>query len=570
MSTPNATYLDSLSSNKNITAGYRPPPGTIDRDLAHEAYTKAVEYFEKEFAGNEDVRGFLVGHTSIVDVENTVEKAKREYEAKGQKRRTVLKWLNKLSLGIRYYSQALDMLAQHHPEYVALAWGAINFLLTGVINHAELIEELAKALTLIGNVLPGIKLAARLYQTEQMKDGIANLYVQIIHFFQRAARWYNKSSAGRALSSILKPFELDYQDTVDQIKLCSETINNIAHGASRAEIRDMHITVQLIHGNLQGMQQKLHNMEVQLCEKELKMSSHIDQVLQVAIANKTINEAVQLDMTDMKPRVYDLQFSNIFKMLSPLSPQVSPENILRKHTSLAVGRRRHQTSTGYLRTSADIAKGLDLWVSTTGSSLFILRSGPRASSITRDHAVDIINYLRRDQYKVFWILSPPSPCDLDPSVASILKSLVYQVIHHEPDILLRFPENLSTLQFLSNRTESEWLDLLCLLVSRLDKCFLIVETEDLYQASRQMTEWTREFLQVFQRLIDTVETAGSLVKVLVVTFGNDTPLLPSQSGSVHNFVATIQQPRVVPPRLRRGLSRSKLRRYSQQPSEHKS
>jgi hypothetical protein len=58
-----------------------------------------------------------------------VEKAKREYEAKGQKRRTVLKWLNKLSLGIRYYSQALDMLAQHHPEYVALAWGAIKFVL---------------------------------------------------------------------------------------------------------------------------------------------------------------------------------------------------------------------------------------------------------------------------------------------------------------------------------------------------------------------------------------------------------------------------------------------------------
>ncbi|KAH7370953.1 hypothetical protein BKA65DRAFT_446146 [Rhexocercosporidium sp. MPI-PUGE-AT-0058] len=565
MSSPDATDLDSLSRNENIVACYRPPAGTIDHDLAHEAYKKAVEYFMKEFAGNEDVVGFLVGHTSIVDVENTVEKAKREYEAKGQKRRTVLKWLNKLSLGIRYYSQALDMLAQHHPEYVALAWGAIKFVLMGVINHEELIEELAKALTLIGNVLPGIKLSARLYQTEQMKGAIATLYAHVIHFFQRAARWYNKSSAGRAWSSILKPFELDYQDTVDQIKLCSETINNIAHGASRAEIRDMHITVQLIHGNLQGMQKKLHQMQLQLDEKELRMASHIGQVLQVAIANKTINEAVQLDVTDMKPRIYDLQFSNILKMLSP---EVSPENILRKHTSLC--RRNHQISTGYLRTGADIAKSLNLWVSTTGSSLFILRSGPRASSITRDHAVDIIKYLRNAQYKVFWILSPPSPCNSEPSVASILQSLVYQVIRHEPNILLRFPENLSTLQFLSNRSESEWLDLLCLLVSRLDKCFLIVETENLYQASRQMPEWTQEFLQVFQRLINRVETAGSLVKVLVVTFGNDSSWLSSQQGSIHNFVATIQQPRIVPPRLRRGYSRSKLRRYSQQSSQSRS
>lgn len=93
-----------------------------------------------------------------------------------------------------------------------------------------------------------------------MKDAIANMYAHIILFFQRAARWYNKSSAARALSSILKPFELEYQDTVEQIKLCSETINNIAHGASRAEIRDMHVTVQLMHGNLQGLQKKLLQM----------------------------------------------------------------------------------------------------------------------------------------------------------------------------------------------------------------------------------------------------------------------------------------------------------------------
>jgi hypothetical protein len=76
------------------------------------------------------VRGFLDGHTSLADVQNTVEKAKKEYEAKGHKRRTALRWLSNLSLGIRHYSEALDMLAQHHPEYVALAWGAIKFVLT--------------------------------------------------------------------------------------------------------------------------------------------------------------------------------------------------------------------------------------------------------------------------------------------------------------------------------------------------------------------------------------------------------------------------------------------------------
>ena len=401
-----------------------------------------------------------------------------------------------------------------------------------------------------------------------MKDAVASLYAHIIHFFQKAARWYHKSSAGRALSSILKPWELDYQDTVDQVKLCSEVINNLAHGASRAEIRDMHIKIQLIHGNLQEMQQTLHSMQVQLDDKDLKMVSQIDQALQVVIASKTINEAVQLDVTDVKSRVYDLQFSNIFKILAPRSPQFSPTDILRKHTSLAMRRRRHQISTGYLRTSANIAKGLDLWESTTGSSLFILRSGPRASGITRDHAVDIINYLQNAQCKVFWILSPPSPCDVEPSITNILKSLVYQIIHYEPNILLRHPESLSSLKILSNRSESEWLDLLCFLVSRLDKCFLIVETEDLYRVSCQIPQWTKGLLQVFRHIIDRVEAAGSTAKVLVVTFDNDDRYL-SQQRPVHDFIATVQQPRPVPPRLRRGLPRSKLRRYSQQSLQFK-
>lgn len=319
----------------------------------------------------------------------------------------------------------------------------------------------------------------------------------------------------------------------------------------------------------QELQQGLHNIQEQSDERESRVGSHIHQVLQVAIASKTINEAVQLDVRDIKPRVHDLQFASIFKILSPLSPAVSPENILRMHTSQAIARRRHQASAGYRQTAADMSKALDLWVSTTGSSLFILRSGPRANSATRDHVVDIINYLRSAKYRVFWILSPPRRCDIDGSVSSILQSLVYQVIHHEPDLLLRFPENLSTLQFLPNRNESEWLDLLCLLVPRLDKCFIIVETEDLYQSSPQVPEWTQEFLLVFQRLISRVEAAGSLVKVLVVTFSKEANLLPSQPGAVQ-FVATVQQPRVVPPRLRRGLSRSKIRRYSQQSLKLKS
>jgi hypothetical protein len=36
--------------------------------------------------------------------------------------------LSKFSSRICYYGQIFDVLVQHHPEYVSLAWGAMKFL----------------------------------------------------------------------------------------------------------------------------------------------------------------------------------------------------------------------------------------------------------------------------------------------------------------------------------------------------------------------------------------------------------------------------------------------------------
>ncbi|KAF2789088.1 hypothetical protein K505DRAFT_198095, partial [Melanomma pulvis-pyrius CBS 109.77] len=47
----------------------------------------------------------------------------------GSKRRCKeTKWLTRLSARISLYGSASDMLAQNHPEYVALVWGTLKFV----------------------------------------------------------------------------------------------------------------------------------------------------------------------------------------------------------------------------------------------------------------------------------------------------------------------------------------------------------------------------------------------------------------------------------------------------------
>jgi len=250
----------------------------------------------------------------------------------------------------------------------------------------------------------------------------------------------------------------------------------------------------------------------------------------------------------MLPRILDIQLSQI---LSALSPTISFEDLLKKQSSLVSRRRRG--ARGVVHSSQNIVKTLGLWVATPGSSLFVLRSGPSVKALATGHAVDIIKYLRSTQYKVFWVLPSSNANSNEPSTVRMLQSLIFQVISCDPDVLLRFPETLNSLLFLATHTENEWWELLSMLISRLDKCFLIVETEDLFQAAGRNPEWTRGLLEAFQCLVKKVDASGSVVKVLVVSFG---ALVWDEgiSGSTSRFVTTIK-PLPPPHRVKRGMSR---------------
>jgi hypothetical protein len=64
-------------------------------------------------------------HT-ILDVQEEVTKAQEKYNLRSQGK--VRKWLARFSSGVLYYGRILDVLVQHHPEYVSLAWGTTKLL----------------------------------------------------------------------------------------------------------------------------------------------------------------------------------------------------------------------------------------------------------------------------------------------------------------------------------------------------------------------------------------------------------------------------------------------------------
>lgn len=226
------------------------------RDPAEDAYKRALEALKEDLSVSE--RTWLRRQHSMKDVEGAVAQALKDYQtrSKGSK---VQEWLHSCSARVMYYGEVLDTFSNHHPEYVSLAWGAMKFLFMSVLAHEELLAEISKAISNLGDVLPRTELHSILYPTTRMRDAVALLYAKIIEFIIKAIKWCKKGKLRHALTAITHPFELKFKSITDEITLRSRRVDELASAASKAEIRDLHLKIH-------GMSTTLNTLGLQLTE----------------------------------------------------------------------------------------------------------------------------------------------------------------------------------------------------------------------------------------------------------------------------------------------------------------
>jgi hypothetical protein len=142
---------------------------------------------------------------------------------------------------------------------------------------------LSKALANIAEVLPRIRLDGSLYPTQHMREAISRIYAHIILFLQRAVKWYTQGPARRAISSILKPYQLNYRDTIDEIKACTATVDAIASASARAETRGQSIAIEEQSERLKETDIKLHSLQQHLLNLQASSQRTEAQVTQMLL-----------------------------------------------------------------------------------------------------------------------------------------------------------------------------------------------------------------------------------------------------------------------------------------------
>ena len=94
---------------------------------AREAFARAKELFSNSLRSDQQEQIFGHDNNDIEEFRTIVNQAKEGYERRRQKGKA-RQWLSSFSSRLLYYGGVLDILAQHHPEYVSLAWGAVKFV----------------------------------------------------------------------------------------------------------------------------------------------------------------------------------------------------------------------------------------------------------------------------------------------------------------------------------------------------------------------------------------------------------------------------------------------------------
>ncbi|RYO32752.1 hypothetical protein AA0111_g4532 [Alternaria arborescens] len=533
-----------------VSSGLYCDQGPSNRNIAVEAYQTAIEHLKNELDISLNVPVPSKFNASVKDVFSVVETAKKEYEDRSREHKhTGMKQsLERLSSRIMYYGKVMDTLAQHHPEYVALVWGAMKLVLTGVINRATLFEKLSQALIDIANVLPRMNLSAELYQTKNMEAALSRLFTYIILFLRLCVRWYKKSPLGRMCSAIKTPFELGYQDLVEHIRECSKAVDDLANAGARVEIRDVRTLTELQHAQIRELDLKL----LKVLEEQENFKAQVVQLLQVATSHKSVTERIGVDVCSISRTVYRIEFNGVMQFFEP---KVLPETALLKVQSFM---RRDLTPSLPGPNEQKVRKKILGWALGRGSSLLVVQVGLRAQKQAKELATNVINSLKLGSQCVFWNL-PLTSNPSDPhTMAEMFRSIIFQALQHSGDLFNSFSEQLNLSKINATHTEGEWVDLICLLFSKISTAFIVIETEALQKVYQHDSSWDQRLSGYLQQIIDQSSAAGCELKLLVIMYGNCHRFTATAASSKNVHIAKMQPPTPAPPHLRHVARRSGL------------
>ncbi|KAL3605321.1 hypothetical protein FPOAC2_00264 [Fusarium poae] len=504
---------------------------------AQHAFQDGLNRFASDLTKDSEKVGLSQGFSSIQDIQLLAQDSFAKYS--DEKRfPKAKKWLQRVASKIHHYGNIMDVLVQHHPEYVSLAWGAMKIVLVSAQNHEATICLISKALSQIADSLPRVELITVLYPTDRIRQAVSNLYANLVRFFIRAHEWCQEGTFRHLLHSITRPPELRYQDLLEDITANSREIDQLAAASARVEIRDISLKLNSIVAKLDNFQSSSSRAVIQTNENIIaRLDSY-----------QALHSSALLDTNQ---RLSDLQFSQIMSHIQD-GKLGDPLEAFRYNVSVQI---RHDRVRVYETTNEFWqSPKLHVWSTAPESRVAIVKGGLRARHASRKFCVNIIQQLQSKNIPVVWALRGPQNDSQDGRASStdLFKHLILQAFKLSQDHTTESTMSLQCAKFHRANVEQDWLQLLgsALLRAR-TQIYVVIDLaviDNNLLPSEGFSWWT-----AFQGLFAEMVKRAPRLQVKVLLIGNSMSFGASEDSTIPSDVVIPVKVTQTPIRRRRKM-----------------
>ncbi|KAF2654727.1 hypothetical protein K491DRAFT_631344, partial [Lophiostoma macrostomum CBS 122681] len=401
------------------------PPATVPN--AHHVSDHSISDVEQHLRSAQSLYECRVQHTpncfQAIAPTTTVPIPSTPTTLVGKSESKARLWLLGLSEKIVHYGNVFDVLVQHHPEYVSLAWGTFKLVFIAITNHAETASKLSKAISQIADLLPQQSLLLILYPTPQMQTSVARLYAHILSLFLSALKWYKDSRAVHAFKSIFQPWDLKFRQEYEAIASETQQICRLADVAMKAEVRDTRLEVAQATRYFEHVRREINELKVE-------------------------NQRLQ--------RLCQSRFDMI-------------ENSLQFCRTM---RKRHRDRT---KLPLPDVKRLETWSAQSNNAiLFIDTYIPRIAKI---FMVDLIDLVLDVSMPIVWALRYADYWDQRMDIADVIRILILQAMQVAAESLLNHPFPVTVEQLRDASSLDDWVAILECILSGISHAFLVLDPD---------------------------------------------------------------------------------------------
>jgi hypothetical protein len=222
---------------------------------------------------------------------------------------------------------------------------------------------------------------------------------------------------------------------------------------------------------------------------------------------------------DTNRRLCELQFSDILTFVASTPALHSPESALSYHIAMK-NRRRFRSFSELSLPNRHIQ--LQDWVSNKSSALIVIQGNFAAKAVSRDLAVSVIEVIKATDIPVIWALTSKNRDEDNGSFSTrvsaidVLKHLVFQVLRLNHTLLNERSIALNAAQYKSATTESDWFDLLGLVLRGLPQIYIVIDVELVSADFGETNLWPEAFRKLFEDLV--ASSVVSILKVALVSY----------------------------------------------------